>query len=130
MKPETKRRKRKSRAAAPIPFPRPVVVPRKTTVAPDGELNLRAGGLSTITVPGAAPRLPVAKRVDAFPNRVVAATVRSGDTEKSLDLRHFPEYGLERIPINAAPHRITLRYVWKQFCAACRLVHERYWWLP
>jgi hypothetical protein len=94
---EAKKRPRKRRAPDPIHFPRPVVAPP----APGPEPT---NGTKPITRPSVVDHLILRRD-----------TGDAHGEERRVDHRHFPEYGLEKIPVNGEPHRVTLRGAWATF---------------
>ena len=105
MKTETKRRRQKSRARAPILFPRPTVVTPKPEPPPEP---------TPTRAPEIAPR-PVDLR------RVLSTTVTNAKgEERALPRGAFPDYGLEKIPVNTEPHRLTWRGILRQIHFALR----------
>lgn len=106
MKTETRRRRQKSRARAPILFPRPAVVPPKPEPEPEPEPETKTGVA------------PVLKQ--GIIDHAIVLRTWSHDEEKVLDRRHFPEYGLEKIPVSTEPHRVTWRGILRQIRFALR----------
>ena len=99
---EAKSRPRKRRAPDPIKFPRPVVAP-----APEPEPQ---NGVKPLMRPATIESLIVRRD-----------TGDAHGEERKLDHRHFPSYGLEAIPVNGQPHRVTLRGAWETLLRHLRM---------
>jgi hypothetical protein len=92
------KKKRRPRADSVISFPRPVVPETKPGPEP-------TNGVVPLPRQGILDHLIVRRD-----------TGDDHGEEKKIDHRHFADYGLERIPTNDEPHRVTLRSVWHQLC--------------